>query len=194
MEVKAKAKNIRMSARKVRLAIDVVRGLNTNEALNQLKFMKKREAKPVAKLLNSAVANAANNFELDKDNLYIKEIRADEGAPLKRWMPKAHGRATPILKRSSHISIVLNEIQESGKKKAKGGEVPAPLKMTEKPKEDEGVKITKEKEEKKAETETTVEKGKKIIDPRMEGRHGHAKIEGGAHKGFVGRMFRRKSG
>ena len=193
MEVKAKAKFIRMSPRKVRLVADLVRGAEVNKAINQLRFANKLAAQPIIKLINSAIANAANNFELDKNNLFIKEIRIDEGTKLKRWMPKARGRATPILKRTSHINIILSELVDSGKKEAKKQKIEAPIKLGTKPKEDEGVKI-KEKGEKKVSAEEQEEKGKVITDPRMEGRHGHAKIEGGTNSGFVKKMFRRKSG
>ncbi len=192
MEVSASAKHIKMSARKIRLVIDVVRGLGVNEALDQLRFINKWAAKPVAKLINSAVANAENSFELDKNNLFIKEIKADEGQVLRRWMPKAHGRATPIRKRTSHISLMLAEVKDSGKKQAKKGKIEAPVKLESRPKEDEGIK-TKEKEAEKAK-DAIEEKGKVIEDIRREGRHGHAPIEGGGHKGFVAKMFRRKSG
>ena len=113
MEVKAKAKYIRMSPRKVRLVADVVRGLAVEKAMDQLVFVKKHAVRPIEKLLNSAVANAENNFELEKKNLYIKEIKINEGPTLKRWKPRARGRATPIRKRTSHIDIVLAELVES---------------------------------------------------------------------------------
>lgn len=192
MEVKAKAKHIKMSAKKIRLVINVVRGLGVNEAINQLKFINKWAAKPVAKLINSAVANAENNFELDKNNLYIKEIKADEGQTLHRWMPKAHGRATPIRKRTSHISLMLAEVKDSGERQAKKGKIEAPVKLESRPKEIEGIKIEKKQEEKVK--DAIEEKGKAIEDIRREGRRGHAPIEGGGHKGFVAKMFRRKSG
>lgn len=193
MEVRAKLKNLRMSPRKVRLLADIVRGLEAGNAFDQLRFAGKLAAKPVMKLLGSAVANAENNFGLSKDNLYIKEIKVDEGATLKRWMPKAHGRATPIRKRSSHITLVLSEIKETGSGKLKIKKTVSPIKVGYKPKEAEGVKVKGKKEE-RGKGESASEKGKKIVDPRMEGRRGHTKIEGGAHKGFVGKMFRRKSG
>jgi large subunit ribosomal protein L22 len=195
MEIKASVNNLRMSARKIRLVIDVVRGLNTAKALEQLKFINKLATRPVAKLVNSAIANAVNNFELDKDNLYIKEVKADEGKTAYRWMPKAHGRATPIRKKTCHVSLVLAEIKDSGKKEAKKQKIEAPVKLGEKPKEDKGVEV-KDKKEKSGEKpkDANIEKDKEIVDPRMEGRHGHAKIEGGSNKGFVNKMFRRKSG
>ncbi len=191
MEIKAKAKHIRMSPRKVRLVADAVRGKEAENAISQLKFINKLAAKPVAKLINSAMASAEHDFEIEKDNLKIAEIKVDEGPTLKRWTPRAHGRATPIRKRTSHISLVLAEIKESGKKEAKKQKIEAPVKLGTKPKEDEGVKVKEVKKEKETSTE---EEGKQIIDPRGEGRGGHTKIEGKSHKGFMGKMFRRKSG
>jgi len=115
MEVKAQAKQIRISPRKTRLVIDIVRGLKLNDALARLSLLNKKAAKPILKLLKSAQSNAENNFNLDKNNLYIKEIKVDEGQILYRWMPKAQGRATPIRKRSSRINVVLAEIVASEK-------------------------------------------------------------------------------
>ncbi len=109
MEVKAKARYIRMSPRKVRLVVDLIRGMSAKEAQTQLAFMKKAAAEPVLKLLNSAIANAENNFQLDADKLYIQQIVADGGPVLGRWRARAFGRAAPIRKRTSHISIVLVE-------------------------------------------------------------------------------------
>ncbi len=194
MEVKAKLKNLRMSARKVRLVVDVVRGLKIDKALDSLNFLKKEAAKPVAKLINSGIANALNNFNLDKDNLFVREIKVDEGSVLRRWMPKAHGRATPVRKRSCHIILVLGELKDSGDVKPKMQKAEAPIKLGHKEKENEGVKIKKSEKDDKVSKDMADEKGKEIVDPSMEGRRGHSKIEGGSHKGFVGKMFRRKSG
>lgn len=193
MEVKAKAKFIRMSPRKVRLVAGIVRGMEARKALDQLQFANKLAAKPIIKLINSAIANAVNNFELDKSNLFVKEITIDEGPTLKRWMPKARGRATPIRKKTSHINLLLAELVESGKKAAKAQKIEAPIKLGSKPKEDEGIKI-KEKDEKKAISEEKDEKGKIISDPRMEGKDRRGRIEGSTNSGFVKKMFRRKSG
>jgi len=195
MEVKAKAKYIKMSSRKLRLVADVVRGAVVGRALEQLKFINKKAALPIGKLLNSGIANAVNNYELDKDNLYIKEIRIDEGPVLKRWAPKAHGRATPIRKRMSHINLILGEIKASGKKKAKKEKLEAPIRLDSAAKEAEGLK-TGEKKEKRQNVPTVLkeEKGKEIIDIRSEGSGKHVKIEGGGSHGFMKKVFRRKSG
>jgi len=195
MEVKAKAKHIKISPRKVRLVVDIVRGKNVGNALNQLKFTNKKAAGPIQKLIDSAIANAINDFELTKDNLFIKEIRVDEGATMKRWMPRARGRATPIRKRTSHITLVLGEVVNSGKTGAKKQKLEKPIKLGEKPKKDEGVKISSKKDVKDVDkTEDGEEKGKKIVDPRGEGHGKHTKIEGKSNKGFASKMFRRKSG
>jgi len=192
MEVKAKVKFIKISPRKVRLVASLVRGLNVNKALDQLNFVKKQAAKPISKLINSAISNAENNFELEKNNLFIKKITVDEGPTLHRWMPRARGRATPIRKRSSHINLVLAELVESGKKESKKQKIEAPIKLGQKPKEDDGVKVeSKDKKEKFSQEGTKEEKGKKIIDPRGEGKGKNTKMEG---KGFSSKIFRRKSG
>lgn len=107
MEVKATARYIRMSPRKVRLVIDVIRGLGVSEARSQLYVMKKAAAEPVSKLLESAIANAQNNFNLNANELYVKRIVADGGPMLDRWRARAFGRAAPIRKRTTHISIIL---------------------------------------------------------------------------------------
>lgn len=194
MDIKASAKHLRMSPRKVRLVVDLVRGKKVDQALAQLKFSPKAATLPVSKLVQSAIANAVNNYELSEDNLYIKEIKVDEGATLKRWMPRAHGRATPLRKRTSHISIVLGEIKDSGKKEAKKQKVVAPVKIGQQPKEDEGVKVANKDDKKKVATAETSEQGKDIIDPRGEGKGKNTKLEGGAAKGFSKKVFRRKSG
>jgi large subunit ribosomal protein L22 len=197
MEIKAKAKHIKMSPRKVRLVVDVARGKEVQAVLEQLKFINKLAVKPVVKLINSAVANAKHNFEIEPDNLYVKEIKVDEGPTLRRWMPRAFGRATPLRKRTSHINLVLSEIKESGVKQAKKQKIEAPIKLESKPKEEGEVKIvdkTKEIKEKMEEKEAASEKDKSIVDLRGEGRGKHTKIEGKSHKGFVGKIFRRKSG
>lgn len=122
MKVSAKLSHLRMSPRKVRLVADLVRGLDAKEAETQLKFLTKRGAEPVLKLLNSAVANAQHNFDIEKDNLFISEIQVNQGPTLKRWRARAMGRAAPVMKRTSHINLVLEtkkEVKVKKKKEAK---------------------------------------------------------------------------
>jgi large subunit ribosomal protein L22 len=116
MEVSAKARYIRMSPRKVRLVVDVVRGMDLVEAQDQLGFMNKAAALPVLKLINSAAANAEHNFKLKSENLFVKTIKADGGPTLKRFKPRARGRAAPIRKRTTHITVVLDEKEKAEKK------------------------------------------------------------------------------
>ncbi|MFA5886476.1 MAG: 50S ribosomal protein L22 [Patescibacteria group bacterium] len=137
MEVKASLKHLRMSPRKARLVIDVVRQMSVDKALDQLKFINKLAAVPIAKLIKSAIANAQNTYSLEASNLYIKEIRSDEGVMLKRWMPRAHGRATSIRKRGCHISLILAEIKETGKAEKKVLKVADPVKLEKLAKEGE---------------------------------------------------------
>lgn len=110
---KAIAKYIRISSRKVRIVIDLIRGKQVDEALAILRFMPKAASPVVEKVLLSAIANAENNPPyLNRDNLYVAEVYANQGPTLKRFMPRAKGSASPILKRSSHITVILDEIKE----------------------------------------------------------------------------------
>jgi large subunit ribosomal protein L22 len=113
--VKARLKHLRMSPRKVRLAADLVKGMPAKNAIRQLQFSKKRAAEPVLKVLNSAIANGESNFQLSGDNLYVAEVRVDEGPTLKRFIPRAMGRATSIFKRTSHITLRLEEKKQTKK-------------------------------------------------------------------------------
>jgi len=137
MEVKASLNHLRMSPRKVRLVIDVIRKMPVGVALDQLRFVNKLAAEPIAKLIKSAIANGENTYSLERDNLYIKEIRSDEGVMLKRWMPRAHGRATSIRKRGCHLSLILGEIKASGQKEAKVVKAADPVKLEKLAKEGE---------------------------------------------------------
>jgi large subunit ribosomal protein L22 len=105
-----------MSPRKVRLVVDAVRGMAVEPALAQLTFMSRAAARPVKKLLESAIANAEHNFKLDREGLYIKAALVNQGPTLKRWRPRAMGAAAPILKRTSHVTLVL-ESKTGAKKK-----------------------------------------------------------------------------
>jgi large subunit ribosomal protein L22 len=109
MESSAIARYIRISPRKVRLIMDELRGRKVEEAINMLTFSPQKGGRILKKLINSAVANAQQNSGIDVDKLYIYRIFADEGPTLKRFMPRAQGRATRILKRTSHLTVVLND-------------------------------------------------------------------------------------
>lgn len=173
MEVKASLKHLRISPRKARLVAGLVRGMTAVKAVDQLKFLNKKSAHPILKLLNSAISSAVNNYDLDKNNLIIKEIRVEDGKTLKRWMPRAHGRATVIRKRMSHIYIILSEIVDSGKREAKKIVIEEPVKL-----EDLGQKSKSDKKEK-------IEKVEKSVD---------TKVGKSDNKSFAGKMFRRKAG
>ena len=109
MEAKAVARDIRISPQKARLVADLIRGKDVETAINTLRFMPKKGARIIRKLVESALANAGQNEAIDVDTLYIKTIFVDGGSMLKRIRPRAQGRACRILKRSSHITVVLDE-------------------------------------------------------------------------------------
>jgi large subunit ribosomal protein L22 len=110
MESRAILRHTRVSPRKARLIADEVRGKPVSDALTMLKLMQNKRSGIVAKVINSAVANSLQSGMVDVDNLFVKSIQIDEGVTLKRFMPRAQGRATRILKRTSHISVVLDEL------------------------------------------------------------------------------------
>jgi len=179
MQVSAKLKNLRKSPRKVRLVANLLKGLDAATAQNQLKFLVKGSAPHFEKLLASAVANAENNFGLDKDNLYIVDVVVNEGPKLKRWLPRAHGRASLLLKRTSSIEIILEE-KEKGKRRKKVEK----QEIKDVKKADIEEKIGKEelKEEKKEEIKEREEK--EFVDEKK---------KTAESKGFLKRVFRRKS-
>ena len=109
MEARAKLSYVRLSPQKARLVVDMVRGKEIQDALNVLKFSPKRAADIVGKLLKSAVANAEQKGVDDVDRLFVKSVFVDQGPALKRFIPRAQGRATKIRKPTSHITIVLDE-------------------------------------------------------------------------------------
>ena len=111
--MRATLKNYRQSPRKVRLVADFVRGKSADRALTELDFVGKRAAAVLKKLLNSAVAGAKHNFNTEKENLFIEKITVDKGPTLHRWRPRARGRAAPINKRTSNITVVLAQKQKS---------------------------------------------------------------------------------
>ena len=112
MEIKAVAKDSGVSPRKIRLLVDMVRGKKVEEALTILRFTPSPLARMVAKVVKSAAANAENNFQMDPADLKVVSIYVDEAKPMKRFRPVSRGRAHHIIKRSSHITVIVAEAQE----------------------------------------------------------------------------------
>ncbi|MBU2472534.1 50S ribosomal protein L22 [Patescibacteria group bacterium] len=159
--ITAKLRHLRISPRKVRLATNLIKGLTVKEAEKQLKFLTKKSAQPILKLLNSAIANAENNAKLIKENLYISNITVDVGPSLKRWRPRAMGRAFQILKRTSHITITLDQKETLVSKKDKKEKTEPAIKKQEKDKN----LVIKEQTIEKAKKEKTISK-KRSIPPK----------------------------
>lgn len=109
VEAKAIAKYIRISPRKMKPIADLVRGKNANEAIAILKFTPRKGAAVLKKVIESAVANAENNHGMDVESLFVSEVYANQGPTMKRWKAGSMGRANPILRRTSHIGVVLKE-------------------------------------------------------------------------------------
>ncbi|MEJ6949578.1 50S ribosomal protein L22 [Natronospora cellulosivora (SeqCode)] len=114
MEAKAHAKYIRVSPRKARQVMDLIRGKNIGDAVAILKNTPRKASKLIEKVLHSAVSNAENNHDMIADELFIKEAYVNEGPTMKRWRPRAQGMASPIRKRTSHISIVVSDEKKEG--------------------------------------------------------------------------------
>jgi len=153
MESKAQLNGLRVAPRKIRLLVNLVRGMNVEKAIMQLELSRKDAAKPLLKLINSAIANAVNNHSMQKETLVITEAFVNDGQTLHRWKPRAMGRANPIRKRTSSTTIVIT------------GEVDEKLKVkNEKLKEEKNKKAKKEEateekvEEKKAEKKVSKKK------------------------------------
>lgn len=181
MKVKAKLKNLRISPRKVRISADIIRGCKIEEAIFRLDNTVKKSNEPIKKMLLSAVNNAQNNFNLDKNSLVISDIQVGEGITMKRWMPRAYGRAAEILKRSSHVYITLEGEAVTGKvaKKSKS------VKKAEAVDKTEGSEETVEKVK---ETKKTIGGANKRAHYKVE-----AKKKESREKGWGKKMFKRKS-
>ena len=111
MRPKAHARYIRITPRKCRIVLNLIRGKKVDEAIAILKYTPKAASPVLEKLLNSAIANAENNLNMDRNDLYVAEVFANQGPTLKRYRPKARGSATQILKRTSHLTIVLDQVK-----------------------------------------------------------------------------------
>lgn len=112
MEAKAVARHVRIAPRKVRAVVDQIRGKDVAEAFAILRFIPRRGSRIVEKVLRSAVANATHNYDLDETRLYVSSTYVDHGPTMKRWMARARGMASPILKHTSHVTVVVREREE----------------------------------------------------------------------------------
>jgi len=165
MKITAKLNYLRIAPRKMRLLVDLIRGEKIEKAIILLDFSIKKGSKPLKKVLEQAIANAENNFQLEKSSLYISKITIDEGPKLKRWRARARGRAARIEKKTSHVSLTLSEVKEMKKKKVK--------KVS-------GAKVKKVEEKKTKKVKTFKPQKEKVLRPVKE------------VKGFK-RVFRRKA-
>jgi large subunit ribosomal protein L22 len=111
-QAKATARTVRIASRKVRLVVDLIRGKKVGEAIAILRLTPKAASPVVEKVLKSAIANAEHNYEMNVENLYVSEVFVDEGPTMKRFRPRAQGRASAINKRTSHITLVVSEKKE----------------------------------------------------------------------------------
>lgn len=189
MKVNAKLKNLRISPRKVGVVTKNLLGLRAQEALAGLGTFAKKANLPLKKLIESAVANAENNFGLDRENLKISDIQVGAGTVFKRWMPRAFGRATPIMKRTSNIGIVLEEIEEGKNRKS-----PHEMSKEKKKRETEKKKFERELGEGHTVTEEEIAKKPKLpAEEKKEHREVEAKEKQSRFKGWSSKIFRRKS-
>jgi large subunit ribosomal protein L22 len=151
MESKLQLKRLRVAPRKVRLIADLIRGMELEQAKVVLKNTVKRSSEPISKMIDSAIANAKHNFNIEGD-LYIKEIKVDEGIKMKRWMPWARGIARPIIKKTSHVTMIVGDKQN---REAKGKKQDIQVVRQETVVKD----VKKKKEEKKTEIKPKQESG-----------------------------------
>lgn len=193
MQVKAKLNNLRISPRKVRLVAELVRGLDVQDALNQIEASYKRGSLPMKKLIESAISNGENNLGIDRNNMYIFSILVDAGPSLKRWMPKAYGRASQILKRTTQVEVTLEErVEGKGRKSQEELEELRKKRMEEKMKKEK--EIRKEAAEKEAGEKDKKESLTKILEKNKEKTTEKGKVlEEKKGKGWASRIFRRKS-
>ncbi len=193
MQTTAQLNNFKISPRKVRLVAEAIKGLDVSDALVQLNNLVKRSSPDVEKLLKSAIANAENNFGLDSDNLYVLDIQVGEGYRMKRWLPRAFGRASQLIKRTSKVTLTLAERVEGKNRKSKEQMAKEKKEREEKKKklekeiQDERDKLEKEK------PETAKTTGAKSEIPFREKKNEDDQKRSGG-KGWMKKIFQRKSG
>ncbi|MBI4250158.1 50S ribosomal protein L22 [Candidatus Uhrbacteria bacterium] len=201
MDITAHNRYVRMSARKVRLLADMIRGLDTQTALEQLRYMTRAARVPLEKTVRSAIASAENTYHVQKEHTFVKTITVDIGPGLQRWRPRAFGRAAPIIKHLCHITVVLGEKLDVEKRQGVVGTSKSAA-----PHSDEAQRVSPVASEKSIsvavapanETRPTAADGEKeIFDTAREGRHEYAQKlnrEQKKQKGFLKKVFHRKSG
>ena len=189
MKVNAKLNNLRIAPRKIRLVTNLIKKMDIENALDQLDNTVKKGSLPVKKLLLSAISNGENNLGIDRNNMYVLDVVVGAGPTLKRWMPKAYGRAGQILKRTSKIEIILEERVEG-----KGRKTKEQLEKQKKQRLDEKKKAEKEraKEKEEAEKDQPFDKGGTVSAGKKEKiAEKEKKVE--KKGGITSRIFRRKS-
>lgn len=172
MEIKAQLNYLRIAPRKVRLVTALLKGMSTKRAELELRHLPKRSSTNLMKLLKSAVANAKHNFQVEESELYIKDIGVNQGPVLKRSMPRAFGRAAPIMKRSSHVCITLETKVSRDRVRPQNKGAPVVRDVTEEDVKEEFFAVSKE--ENKTAAPKVLKSGTKRAD-------------------FIKRMFRRKA-
>jgi large subunit ribosomal protein L22 len=190
MKVRAELNYLRISPRKVRLVSGLIRGMPVKDAEAELRFLPKRASLPLLKLLKSAVANAEYNFNLERRGLVISEIRVDQGPVLKRFRARAFGRAAQILKRTSHVTLVLESGEEPAKRKTAQAAKVSEAAQSAKAPQDAQVVAETAASENAQEHEATERVEKRSIREAMKKERGGLRQK---TKGFVQRMFRRKA-
>lgn len=195
MQVNAKLNNLRIAPRKSKLVADLIKGMDVAEALIQLDIQIKRTNLPMKKLLLSAIANGENNFGLDRNNLYVLNVKIGAGSTLKRWMPKAFGRAGQILKRTSRIEIILAErVEGKGRKTKEEMEKEKKKKIEEKKQMEKERQAEEKKEDKKNEKSEKSSQGGSSSGGKEEIKKEEVfDKKGGPKQGWAKKMFNRKS-
>ncbi len=190
MKVTAKLNNLRIAPRKSKLVADLIKGLDVADAFDQLDVHVKRTSPYIKKLLASAIANGENNLGIDRNNMYVFDVQVGEGVTLKRWRARAFGRAGRILKRTSRIEIILEERVEGKGRKTKD-------QIEKEKKERAQIKKKIKKEQEKKEKEAKKKKtgiAKKVVGKKEEGKKEEKiGIDKKGEKGWVKKVFRRKS-
>lgn len=189
MKVSAKLNNLRIAPRKIRLVTNFIKKMDIEDALDQLDNAIKKGSLPIKKLLLSAISNGENNLGIDRNNMYVLDVVVGAGPTLKRWMPKAYGRAGQILKRTSKIELILEE-----KVEGKGRKTKEQLEKERKQRLEEKKKAEKERAKEKEEAEKTEQadkSGAALTGRKEKIAEKEKKVE--KKGGITSRIFRRKS-